>query len=390
MHGYIIRKIEKRILKDLQQFPVVAILGPRQCGKSTTAKELGKSIPNFLYLDLERPSDLRKLTDPELFFNSNSRSLVCLDEIQRVPHLFPVLRSIIDSRQRPGQFFILGSASRDLLQQSSESLAGRIVYNELTSFKYDEIFSLPKMKIQQYWLRGGFPDSLLALSDEASSRWRENFIRTYLERDIPQMGFRIPSENIRRLWTMCAHYHGQLLNASTLANALNITSTTVRSQLDMLEQTFMVRLLLPYMTNTKKRLTKSPKLYLRDSGILHELLELREINNILSHPQVGASWEGLAMENIITTLSGWNFSFYRTSNGAEIDLIVQQGKTRLAFEFKASSNPSLSKGFYSSLEEVGVEHAWVVVPEGGSSPITKHVTLISLKECLSLLMKEYV
>ncbi|EKD76290.1 MAG: hypothetical protein ACD_43C00163G0001 [uncultured bacterium] len=390
MHGYVSRAIEHNIKGDLKQFPAVAILGPRQCGKSTTAQEIGKRYSNFIYLDLERPSDQRKLRDPELFFNSNQAALICLDEIQRVPNIFPVLRSIIDQNKRPGQFLILGSASRDLLKQSSETLAGRIAYNELTPFVYSEISADPKMSIQQYWLRGGFPNSLLTDSNTNSARWRENFIRTYLERDIPQMGFNITAESLRRLWTMCAHYHGQMLNASELANALNISSTTVRSHLDILEQTFTVRLLKPYINNTKKRLVKSPKLYIRDSGLVHELLEVRDINNLLAHPRVGASWEGLVLENIITTLPQWRPSFYRTTNGAEIDLVLERGQTSLAFEFKAASNPDITRGFYSAIEDIGIEQAWVVVPTGDASPVNKQITISNLQDCLVILAQRYL
>lgn len=390
MHGYVSRAIEHNIKADLKQFPAVAILGPRQCGKSTTAQEIGKQHSNFIYLDLERPSDQRKLRDPELFFNSNPSALICLDEIQRVPNIFPVLRSIIDQNKRPGQFLILGSASRDLLKQSSETLAGRIAYNELTPFVYSEISADPKMNIQQYWLRGGFPNSLLTDSDVTSARWRENFIRTYLERDIPQMGFNIPAESLRRLWTMCAHYHGQMLNASALSNALDVSSTTVRSHLDILEQTFTVRLLKPYINNTKKRLVKSPKLYIRDSGLVHELLEVRDINNLLAHPRVGASWEGLALENIIITLPQWRPSFYRTTNGAAIDLVLERGQIRLAFEFKAASNPDITRGFYSAIEDIGVEQAWVVVPTGDASPVNTQITISGLQDCLVVLAQRYL
>lgn len=389
MQGYLTRHIEQRIQQDLRQFPAVAILGPRQCGKSTTAKEIGKKIPNFLYLDLERPSDQRKLRDPELFFSANPDALICLDEIQRVPSIFPVLRSIIDQRQRPGQFLILGSASRDLLQQSSESLAGRIAYTELTPFLHSEIVNRPVMTMQQYWFRGGFPSSVLAVDTAASSRWRDNFIRTYLERDIPQMGFRIPADEIRKLWTMCAHYHGQTLNASALGNALDVSSTTIRSRLDILEQTFMVRLLQPYTANRKKRLVKSPKMYIRDSGVLHELLELGDMNDLLAHPQVGASWEGVVIENVIAALPQWRLSFYRTATGVELDLVLERGKHRLAFECKASSDPLLSRGFYTAVQDIKPEHAWVVVPEGSASPVSNGVTIVSLQECITLLTKKY-
>lgn len=389
MQGYLQRTIEHQIRKDLRQFPAVAILGPRQCGKSTTAKEIGNNISNFLYLDLERPSDQRKLRDPELFFSANPDALICLDEIQRVPILFPVLRSIIDHRQRPGQFLILGSASRDLIQQSSESLAGRIAYTELTPFSYREVAHAPRMDLNTYWLRGGFPASVLATDTAASARWRENFIRTYLERDIPQMGFRVLADEIRKLWTMCAHYNGQTLNTMALGNALDISHVAVRTRLEILQQTFMLRLLQPLSSNRKKRLVKSPKMYIRDSGVLHELLELGDMNDLLAHPQVGASWEAVVIENVIAALPQWRPSFYRTATGVELDLVLERGKHRLAFECKASLDPLLSRGFYTAVQDIKPEHTWVVVPEGSASPVSNSVTIVSLQECITLLTKKY-
>ncbi|MCK5230058.1 MAG: ATP-binding protein, partial [Desulfobulbaceae bacterium] len=305
MHGkYISRLLESEIKECLQDFPVVALLGPRQCGKSTLAKALITDEKDAIYLDLERPSDLQKLTEPELFFAHNSDKMFCLDEIQRAPGLFAPLRSVIDTNKRNGRFLLLGSASRDLIRQSSESLAGRIAYLELTPFLLPEVSNtLGTVTLNRLWVRGAFPDSLLARNDNSSRRWRENFIRTFLERDIPQLGYRIPASAIHRVWQMCAHNQGQLLNTSQLGSALGISHTTVRSYIDLLSQTFMLRVLQPFNANVKKRLVKSPKVYLRDSGILHSLLKIDSFDELLGHPVFGASWETVVLENIIAAQS---------------------------------------------------------------------------------------
>jgi len=294
---YIPRNLEKKVREHLRHFPAVAILGPRQCGKSTMARRIVSGIKNAIILDLEKPSERARLTEPELFFTRTGVKLVCLDEIQRIPELFPVLRSVIDDRGRNGQFLILGSASRDLIRQTSESLAGRISYLELPAFQLSEVKPSGKSLVKM-WLRGGFPRSYLAKNDPMSSAWRYNFIRTFLERDIPQLGFSIPADNIRRLWSMCAHSHGQLLNASQLGGSLGVSHTTVRSYIHILSQTFMLRILPPFLPNLKKRLGKSPKVFLRDSGILHALLEIDSMDHLNGHPVCGSSWEGFAMENI--------------------------------------------------------------------------------------------
>jgi predicted AAA+ superfamily ATPase len=328
MHGtYIPRRLESAVGGCLGAFPASAVLGPRRCGKSTLARAIMSRRKGTVYLDLERPSDLRKLTEPELFFEAHRNDLICLDEIQRRPDLFPVLRSIIDERDRPGQFLILGSASRDLIRQSSETLAGRIAYLELTPLLVSEIGSHPKASM--LWLRGGFPESFLAKSDAESVLWRENFIRTFLERDIPQLGIRIPSASLERLWQMCAHYHGQLLNQSTLGAALGVSHTTIRSYLDLLSETFMVRLLSPLLPNLKKRLVKAPRIYIRDTGILHSLLDIEDEDDLMGHPARGASWEGFVIENILAELPDWRSHFYRSVTGAELDLVLEKGRTRI-------------------------------------------------------------
>jgi len=371
-HRYIRRKLEHEVASALKGFPAVAVLGPRQCGKSTLAKKVLASFPSAVYLDLERPSDLRKLVEPELFFNLYRNPLVCLDEVQRVPEIFPVLRSIIDERKRNGQFLILGSASRDLIRQSSESLAGRIAHLELTPFLLSET-DRRKTTMTNNWLRGGFPKSLLAGSHAESFRWREQFIHTFLERDIPQLGFQIPAKTLERMWMMCAHQHGQLMNQSQLGQALGVSHTTIRSYLDLLSQTFMIRMLPPYLPNLRKRLVKAPKLYIRDSGILHALLDIHDQGDLLGHPVVGASWEGLVIENVLSELTGWRGFFYRTANGSELDLILEKGRTRIAVECKTSPAPQVTQGFWNAIRDLDISEAWILAPVKEAYPISKGV-----------------
>jgi len=382
--SYIPRYLENDVRRGLEEFPTLAVLGPRQCGKSTLAKRIIESFPQSIYLDLERPSDARKLSDPELFFDHYKDRLICLDEIQRLPEIFTVLRSIIDERRRHGQFLILGSASGDLLRQSSESLAGRIAFLELAPFSICEISDRP---LSTLWLRGGFPSSLLTHDDQSSFRWRQNFVRTFLERDIPQLGIRIPAASIDRLWRLCAHYHSQLLNLSALGSSLGITHHTARTYIDLLSKTFMLRALPPFEANAKKRLVKSPKIYIRDSGLLHTLLGIREYEDLLSHPVLGGSWEGFVIESILACFAEWSPSFYRTSAGAEIDLVLERGKARIAIECKASSTPTVTKGFWYALDDIQPDEVWIVAPVKEAYPIKKGVTITPLPELVQHLMQ---
>jgi uncharacterized protein len=388
MQGKLHRSLTDIVRSKLHNNPAVAILGPRQCGKTTLAIQLMKHLKPSIYLDLENPADLGKLTDPLAFFGLHADPLVCLDEIQRTPELFSILRSVIDDRARNGQFLILGSASPDLIRQTSETLAGRIAFIELTPFLLPELDVSQKDNFRQLWLRGGFPRSYLAKDLDASFEWRQDFIRTFLERDLSMHGFRMPSIRIGRFWKMCAHLHGALLNASKLADSLGVSSHTVRSYIDLLEHTFMLRVLLPDNTNLKKRLVKSPKIYIRDSGILHALLNIRTHDDLLSHPVLGMSFEGFAMENILAYARNYEPSFYRTSAGAEIDLVLRKGRRILAFELKSSTVPVVSKGFWNALDDLSPQEASVVAPVKESYPIRNAVMVRPLEEILAKLQEE--
>ncbi|MBH0197438.1 MAG: ATP-binding protein, partial [Nitrospira sp.] len=313
------RYAETELVQLLEQFPAAAILGPRQIGKTTLAQQIAaRTKPSPVYLDLENPIDLAKLDDPGQYFQTRTDRLIILDEIQRTPGLFQVLRGVIDRRRRAGQqagqFLILGSASRDLLKQSSESLAGRIAYKELTGLT---VFEIKSKDQETLWLRGGFPDSFLAHDERASMRWRMNFIGTYLERDVPQLGPRIPAVTLRRLWTMLAHSQGEQVNVAKLAGGLDVSAHTAKRYIELLEDLLLVRTLRPWAGNIKKRLVKAPKVYIRDSGIAHALLNLTTLDDVLGHPVVGASWEGFALENILSVMpDGATSWFYRTAAGA--------------------------------------------------------------------------
>lgn len=359
MHEYIARLAEEIIQRALLRSPAVALLGPRQCGKSTTAKSLMQK-DSSVYLDLQDRVDRNKLSEPELFFERYREKLICLDEIQLLPEFFSVLRSEIDKDRRPGRFLILGSASRDLLKQSTESLAGRIAYIDLTPFLYKEISTVSSW--DALWFRGGFPESFLAENDLDSFEWRLDFIRTFLERDIPNLGFSIPIPIIERLWLLLAHYHGQTVNYHKLAGAVDISIPTLKKYLALLQQTSMVRLLQPAETNLKKRLIKSPKVYLRDSGILHALLDIERYDSLLANPIAGGSWEGLVIENLAQEYNRWTPSYIRTSNGAEVDLILERSGKRHLFECKLSKAPKPSRGFYELVQDLKPDSAWVVAP----------------------------
>lgn len=382
MRKLISRNIEVFVKENLSVFPAVAILGPRQCGKSTLVKMLYQNSDAYLYLDLQNLDDLNKLREPMLFFQANQDVTICLDEIQLVPELFSVLRSEIDRNRRPGRFILLGSASQDLIQKTSESLAGRVGLIELTPFTIEEVEQNANFELNKFWLRGGYPDSYLASSDQGSVLWRENFLRTYVQRDIPQLGFQIPALQLRRLLTMCAHNQGQLFNSSKLGESLGVTYQTIRRYIDLMEQTFIIRSLPPFEKNIKKRLVKSPKIYVRDSGLLHRLLQVDDFNSLMGNPVFGSSWEGFVIENIISSLKDCKFSFYRSAIGDELDLLIERGTRTIAVECKASSAPQVTKGFWSAIETIKPDKTYIVSPISASYPFKNDVEVCGLSDFL--------
>ena len=387
--------IDRRALTAVQvalaRQAAVALTGPRQVGKTTLAHTIAAGTPS-IYLDLEAREDRSKLADPALFLGAYEDRLVILDEIHRVPELFPALRGLIDRRRRHGrktsQFLILGSASMDLLKQSSESLAGRIAYIEMGPFDALEV-TAAGYDTTQLWTRGGFPDSFLASSDADSLSWRKDFIRTYLERDVPLLGPRIPAETLDRLWTMLAHGQAAMLNANRLAMSLMISAQTVTRYIDLLVDLLLVRRLRPFHTNAGKRLVKSPKVYVRDSGVVHALLGIADYNGLSGHPVVGASWEGFVIENLIAAAPDRTVpTFYRTSAGAEIDLLLEiPGHGLWAFDIKRSPSARPEKGFHFAVQDLRPKHRFLVNAGTERYPISSGLDAIGLAEITALLAK---
>ena len=370
------RQLSKQLEQALTRYPVVALLGPRQVGKTTLARAVARANREraCIHLDLERPSDLAKLADPELYLEQHRDALVILDEVQRVPGLFPVLRALVDSHRVPGRFLVLGSAAPELLRQSAESLAGRIRYLELTPLTLAEVGADSDL-LRRLWLRGGYPESFLAESDSASLEWREAFVATYLERDVPALGLRLSPIALRRFWLMLAHRHGQLWNASALAASLGTRAPTVERYLDLLCNTYLARRLPPYHANLEKRLVKSPKIYLRDSGLLHALLGIGDEETLHGHPVIGFSWEGFIIEQVLALRQPRDAWFFRTAAGAEIDLLLpgRSSTPTHAIEIKYALDPKPARGFWSALKDLTIEHADVVYPGKESYPLTEHV-----------------
>jgi len=363
----------------VRRSPITALLGPRQCGKTTLARAFGHGR-QATYFDLESQPDLRRLQNPELLLGSLA-GLVVLDEVQILPELFNVLRVLVDRPGNPARFLILGSASPAIIRHVSETLAGRVESIELAGF---DIRETGPDGWEQLWLRGGFPRSFLADSDDDSLAWREGFMRTFLERDIPQLGITIPAVAMRRFWTMLAHYHGQTWNASVLARSMGLSDKTVRAYLDILTGTFMVRQLQPWYENIGKRQVKAPKIYLRDSGLLHSLLNLPDLHSLLGHPRVGASWEGFAVEQVLHTLKPSEAFFWATHSGVEIDVFFLHRGRHYAIEVKLSEAPQVTKAMRSALADLHLAHLWIIYPGQHAYPVHERITVWPLQEVAAL------
>jgi predicted AAA+ superfamily ATPase len=379
--NYYINKI-KELLKET---PVVALIGPRQVGKTTLARMIAAEYPEVTFFDLENPASLSKLHEPLLALQ-NLSGLIIIDEIQHAPDLFKVLRFLVDQSDIKRNFLVLGSASPVLLSQSSESLAGRIAYVEIHGFSLQEV---GKEHWEKLWLRGSFPRAYLASTENGSVRWREEFIRTFLERDLPQLGIKVPAITMRRFWMMLAHYHGQIWNSAEFARAFGMSDKAVRHYLDILTSTFIVRQLAPWWENISKRQVKAPKIFLNDSGLLHTLLGLDTKEELESHPKVGASWEGFAMNTVLTQLNIQpdEAFFWSTYTGAELDLVVIKGNTRIGFEFKRSSAPQMTKSISIALKDLRLSHVYVVYVGNEQYPLEHQVTALGLTNILTTIKR---
>lgn len=382
--------IERRLAADLRErlgfYPGVVLLGPRQVGKTTLARAIAAEHGDALVLDLERPSDRAQLAEPELFLAQHRHRLVVLDEVQMLPELFTQLRPEIDADRRAGRFLLLGSASGALLRQRTESLAGRVGYLELTPLLASEL-PADLATLQQLWLRGGFPQAQLAPSERLSFAWRQDFIQTFLQRDLPQMGVGVAADPLHRFWRMLAHLQGQLFNASQLGMSLGGAShSTATRYLDLLVDTLMVRRLEPFLPNVGKRLVKSPKVYIRDSGLVHALLNIASLSDLQGHPIVGASWEGFVVEQVRALLpAGAEMGFYRTAAGAELDIVVQAGTRRLGMEVKFSAAPTVTKGFWQAVGDLQPQRTVVVAPVARSYPLRNGVDVVPVSALPELL-----
>lgn len=380
----IVRKKESDILRSLASFPAVGVLGPRQCGKTTLVKQLTKNLSKTtLYLDMESRRDRNVLSDPELFFSNHQSDCIIIDEIQLFPELFPLLRSSIDLHKVPSRFIILGSSSPKLLRQSNESLAGRISYHELTPFLHSEVDEMPTHRI-----RGGYPDCYMSQSDEMAFEWLENYIQSYTERELPALGLNTSATNIYRLLRMLSHLHGQLLNINQLSRSLGLSATSVKNYVDFLSEAFIIRLLPPYYFNTKKRLIKAPKVYIRDAGIYHALAGITSMTELEFHPNIGESWEGYVVEQIISSLpNSIEATFYRTQHGNEIDLILMKGSEVLcALEIKNTLSPKPSKGFWISVDELNPKLKLFVVPASENYELVEGLFVVGIKEALKKIL----
>jgi len=374
---YYINKINRL----LESYPVVALVGPRQVGKTTLAREIAESYGQTTFFDLENPQHLARLAEPMLALES-LKGLVIIDEIQHSPDLFKILRVLADQPKRSLQFFVIGSASPILLRQSAESLAGRIAYVEIEGFSLQEIGIANQNKL---WLRGGFPRSYLSSNEVTSQQWRQDFIRTFLERDLSQLGINIPAITMRRFWMMLAHYHGQIWNASEFARSFGMSDKTVRHYLDILTNTYVVKQLAPWWENISKRQVKAPKIYLSDSGILHALLGITNRNELEGNPKVGASWEGFALNTILTQLQvkPEEAFYWNTYSGAELDLLIMRGNKRIGFEFKRTASPSLTRSLKSAEIDLNLTQAFIIYPGKEKFPLAKNISAVGLSNIIS-------
>lgn len=396
------RHLKSKVLSALEAMPAVAILGPRQVGKTTLALEIAQSLQNkeAAYLDLELESDRAKLNNAEAYLERFEGKLLIIDEVQLQPELFTLLRSLIDKRKRSGennaQFLLLGSASRDLLQQSSQSLAGRIRYLELRPFSLTEIKtyndslqSSDKISQDQLWFRGGFPQSLLAASDDESWHWRSDFIESYVERDIPQLSLNTSAQRMRRFWTMLSHLHGTHINLSSFGKSLEVSHTTIKRYLDVLTDLYMVRQLPPWSGNTKKRIVKSPKIYIRDTGLLHRLLSISDFEDLLGHPIIGLSWEGFVIETILGFLdSKWSASYYRSASQTEIDLVLEKShKDIWAIEVKRTRSPKIAPGFLRACESIKATKKIILYSGNDRYDSSSDTEVMGLQDFLAMIEK---
>lgn len=378
------RHINEELLELLAYFPAVGLIGARQVGKTTLAKSILKNLDKpGIYLDMELPGDLAKVTEPELFFDQYQNHCVVIDEIQRVPELYPVLRALIDQRREAGRFFLLGSASPTLIRDASESLAGRIIYKELSPLLLTEINESIDQNI--HWLKGGYPDALLAPNDKLSLAWRRGFVQSYVERDLALLGLGADPLLLRKFWTMLAHFHGNIWNAQSFAKSLGITAPTVNRYLNFMEQAFLIYTLPSFSINIKKRLVKSPKLYLSDSGILHHLTGINSMDDLQGNVLLGASWEGYVIEQIKYMLDDdKEIYYYRTHEGTECDLlIVEGGQPKVAIEIKYTSSPKISKGFKIAIEDLKTTKNFIITPQSTDYSISDRVTVCNLYSFLT-------
>lgn len=378
------RKITAEIMASIQYFPAIGIIGPRQVGKTTLAKDLQKQLGKpSIYLDLELDEDLIRLQNAQAYLQSHQDKCVIIDEIQLMPRLFPLLRALIDQNRVPARFLILGSASPSIIRQSSETLAGRIAYNELAPLSLSEVQS-SGVSMTEHWFRGGFPNALLAPSDEVAKKWLRNFANTFMEKDLKAMGYEISLQTMSKLYRMVAHVHGQTQNASTLSQALGVSNPTVTKYLDLLEGGFLIYRLEPYFVNVGKRLVKSPKIYFRDTGLLHQLSTIPSFEALQGNQLIGTSWEGYVIEQIRRALDdAWQFYYYRTIAGAETDLVlISPNGVMTCLEIKYSTAPTISKGFYQSMDDLKPSHQYVIVPSGSPYFFNERLKVCSLQEFL--------